>query len=134
MRDIVDHMLLHELVDTSRAAADTGGRLAKIGHLAALLRRLDPAEVEIAVAFLSGEPRQGRLGIGGAAIRDAMSATAAAEPSLQLRDVDEQFDRIASLKGRGSSAERVRLLNDLLRRATTKEQDFLVRLLFGELR
>ena len=42
--------------------------------------------------------------------------------------------RIAAASGRGSSAERVRLLHDLLRRATAGEQDFLIRLLFGELR
>jgi DNA ligase-1 len=127
-------MLLDELVETSRAAADTGGRLAKIGHLASLLRRMDPADVEIAVAFLSGEPRQGRLGIGGATIRAARPDTAALAPVLQLRDVDELFERIAGTAGPRSSAERVRLLADLLRRATASEQDFLIHLLFGELR
>ena len=61
-------MLLHELVETSAAVAETNARLAKVGQLAALLRRVNPAEVEIAIAFLSGEPRQGRIGIGGSAI------------------------------------------------------------------
>jgi DNA ligase-1 len=127
-------MLLHELVGTSRAAADTNGRLGKIGHLASLLRRLDPAELEIAVAFLAGEPRQGRLRIGGAAIRAAKPGTAAPAPTLQLRDVDGLFARIAGTSGPGSAAGRVRPLGDLLRRATAEEQDFLIRLLFGELR
>jgi DNA ligase-1 len=127
-------VLLHELVETSRAVAEAGGRLAKVSRLASLLRRLDLAEVEIAITFLSGEPRQGRIGIGGAAIREANSASPAPAPVLQLRDVDEQLGRIAAAAGRGSSAERVRLLQDLLRRATAGEQDFLIRLLFGELR
>src|SRR5204863_5990298 len=55
-------------------------------------------------------------------------------PVLQLRDVDERLERIAATSGRGSAAERVRLLSDLLQRATSGEQDFLIRLLFGELR
>jgi len=127
-------VLLHELVETSRTVAEDSGRRAKVSHLASLLRRLDTAEVEVAIAFLSGEPRQGRIGIGGSAIREAGSAPPAATPALQLRDVDERLARIAVVSGRGSSAERVRLLHDLLRQATAAEQQFLIRLLFGELR
>ena len=93
-----------------------------------------PAEVEIAIAFLSGEPRQGRIGIGGSAIRQAKPLTSAPAPVLQLGEVDEMFDRIAATTGRGAPVERVRLFRGLLERATADEQDFLVRLLFGELR
>jgi len=127
-------VLLHELVSASAAVAEASSRLVKIGRLAALLQGVMPAEVEIAIAFLSGEPRQGRIGIGGAAIRDAKPLTAAASPMLELLEVDEAFERMAATAGHGSSAERVRLLRELLARATADEQDFLIRLLFGELR
>src|SRR6185503_1166312 len=127
-------VLLHELVAASAAVAEANGRLVKIGRLATLLQSVAPAEVEVAIAFLSGEPRQGRIGIGGAAIRDAKPLTAAASPVLQLLEVDAGFERIAATAGHGSSAERVRLLRELLTRATADEQDFLIRLLFGELR
>ena len=127
-------MLLRELVSASAAVAEASSRLVKIGRLAVLLQGVTPAEVEIAIAFLSGEPRQGRIGIGGAAIRDAKPLTAAASPVLHLLEVDEAFERIAATAGHGSSAERVRLLRELLARATADEQDFLIRLLFGELR
>jgi len=127
-------VLLHELVSASAAVAEASSRLVKIGRLAALLQGVMPAEIEIAIAFLSGEPRQGRIGIGGAAIRDAKPLTAAASPMLELLEVDEAFERIAATAGHGSSAERVRLLRELLARATADEQDFLIRLLFGELR
>ena len=127
-------MFLHELVSASAAVAEASSRRVKIGRLAALLQGVTPAEVEIAIAFLSGEPRQGRIGIGGAAIRDAKPLTAVASPVLQLLEVDEAFERIAATAGHGSSAERVRLLRELLARATADEQDFLIRLLFGELR
>ena len=133
-RRMKERMLLYDLVTTSAAVAAASSRLAKIGELAALLRRLASDEVEIAVAFLSGELRQGRIGIGGSAIRAAKPQTHAAGPSLHLREVDERFDTIGATLGLGSPAARVRLLRELLERATAVEQDFLIRLLFGELR
>jgi DNA ligase-1 len=127
-------MRLADLVATSRAVAESNGRLAKIAHLAALLRQLPPDEVDIAIAFLSGSPRQGRIGIGGGALSESRSVAPAETPSIELRDVDEAFDRVASASGAGSNAARSRALGDLLRRATADEQDFLVRLIFGDLR
>ena len=114
--------------------AEASSRLTKIGRLATLLQRVTPAEVDIAIAFLSGELRQGRIGIGPSAIRDATPLDGAASPALQLLDVDESFERIAATTGHGSSGDRVRQLRDLFARATRDEQDFLIRLLFGELR
>ena len=127
-------MLLADLVATSRRVAETRSRSEKTGALADLLRRLSPEEIDIAVAFLSGHLRQGRIGIGGAAVRNALPGTAAVEPSLGLGEVDAAFERIASVSGAGSTAERGRLLSGLLARATRDEQDFLVRLIYGELR
>ena len=127
-------MLLHELVAASAAVAEASSRLAKIARLAALLERLSAPEVDVAIAFLSGEPRQGRIGIGPSAIREARPPSGAADPTLQLIEVDAVFERIAATTGPGSPGGRVRMLRDLLARATGDEQDFLVRLLFGELR
>ena len=127
-------MLLHELVAASAAVAEASSRLVKVDRLATLLRQITPQEVDTAIAFLSGELRQGRIGIGPSAIREARSAAAADTPSLQLLEADEVFDRIAATAGRGSSGDRVRLLRELLARATADEQDFLIRLVFGELR
>ena len=127
-------MRLHDLVTTSATVAEASGRLTKIGLLADLLRRLAPDEIAIAIGFLSGEPRQGRIGIGGAAIWAAKDVTASDAPTLQLQDVDEAFTQIAALKGSGSAAARQQRLRDLLTRATRAEQDFIGRLLFGELR
>ncbi len=47
--------------------------------------------------------------------------------------MDAAFTRIGSLAGKGSSAERKRLISDLLSAATADEQYFLARLLSGEL-
>jgi DNA ligase 1 len=127
-------MLLSELVDVSAAVAASSGRLDKVGHIADFLRRVSPDEIPIAIAFLSGELRQGRIGIGGAAIWQSKAQAASATATLQLGDVDELFDRLATVRGAGASGARLTALRDLLARATAAEQDFLIRLLFGELR
>src|SRR4029434_9466775 len=75
-------VLLHELVATSAAVAKASSRLAKIAELAALFQRVTLPEVDVAVAFLSGEPRQGRIGIGASAIRVAKTLDAAPSTAL----------------------------------------------------
>ena len=127
-------MRLGAVVEISRAVAGTSGRLEKIGHLADLLGRVPPDEVPIVISFLSGEPRQGRMKIGGAVLSSVRGVTPSPEPRLELREVDAIFDRLAALSGPGSSAARGELLRELMAAATATEQDFLRRLLFGELR
>src|SRR5204863_5707405 len=53
---------------------------------------------------------------------------------LHVKDVDEALERIAQTSGKGSAGERQRLLSALFAQATAEEQDFLFRLLTGELR
>ena len=127
-------MSLAIVVEASRTVSETASRTAKVAALAACLRKLSPDEVEIATAFLSGEPRQGKLGVGYAGRVDVRSSGAATDASLTLGEVDQAFTSYASTVGRGSSARRAALLRGLFERATPVEQDFLVRLLVGELR
>jgi DNA ligase-1 len=127
-------VLLSDLVSTSRAVAESSSRLKKIEFLASLLKRTPPDQIETAIAFLSGGMRQGRIGVGGAQIAEARGAPPAEQPTLTVREVDETFERVARTSGAGSTAARSAQLRELLSRATADEQDFLVRLLFGELR
>ena len=127
-------MLLAELLAASERVAGTRSRLAKIDALAECLRRLDASEVALGVAYLSGDTRQGRIGIGYAALKDALAATPAGAPGLTLAQVDEALARLDQTKGEGSAAERARMLAELFARATAPEHDFLARLLLGELR
>ena len=127
-------MQLQELVDASNAVARTRGRLEKIGTLAELLKKAGADEIRIAVAFLSGALPQGRIGIGWSSIAEMRAVPAAAEPSLDLLDVHRAFDRVACVKGAGALRLRTSHLTDLFGRATSSEQDFLARLLSGELR
>src|SRR5216117_133329 len=127
-------MLLAELLAASERVAGTRSRLAKIDALAECLRRLDPQEIALGVAYLSGDTPQGKVGIGYATLKDALAATPSGAPRLTLAQIDETLTRLAQLKGEGSAAERARLLAELFARATAPEQDFLARLLLGELR
>jgi DNA ligase-1 len=127
-------MLLNGIVETSRLVGEASGRLAKIELLAACLRRTRGEESEIAVAWLSGGLRQDRIGLGYAALRDALGSDAAPTPLLTLIEVDAVLDGVQRLRGSGSGAERQRKLGDLFGRATREEQAFLVRLILGELR
>jgi DNA ligase-1 len=127
-------MRLAEVVAASRAVAGTAARLEKISHLVDLLRRVPPDEIAIVIAFLSGEPRQGRMKIGAALLSGMRDVTPADSESLGVFEVDAAFAGIVVLSGAGSAASRAQLLRELFRRATRDEQDFLMRLLFGELR
>ncbi|MDE0168886.1 MAG: ATP-dependent DNA ligase [bacterium] len=124
---------LADVVATSRSVASTRSRRAKINGLADLLGRAAPDEIPILVGFLTGEPRQGRVGIGAASLW-AVKPGPADEPELEVIDVDQAIGRIPGITGRGSRARRLALLADLLGRATLEEQEFLRRLLIGELR
>src|SRR5882724_537028 len=127
-------MLFAELASVSQRVAATSRRLEKIAALAACLQHLAAEEIEIAVPFLSGETRQGKIGVGYSLLRSARPETAAPTPSLNLLDVDRELGSIAEAVGPGSAALRVQSLSRLLARATADEQDFLSRLIMGELR
>ncbi len=126
-------MLLAQVVETSRAIAATSKRLEKTDLLAKLLRQLAPEEAEVVVAFLSGATRQGRIGVGYATLKSATVAPAP-EPALEILNVDAALTRYSEVRGSGAEERRREVLRSLLQRATEHEQDFLFRLLTGELR
>jgi DNA ligase-1 len=123
--------LLAEVAAVSEALAATSSRLAKRAELGALLRRLGPDEIEPVVALLTGEFRQGRIGVGWATMAAVDPGPAPAEPQLTVAGLDAAVDAIMGTTGGGSAAARTELLTDLLGRATAAER-VLVRRLFGE--
>ena len=127
-------MRLARVVETSAAVASASSRLKKIGHLAELFRALEPDEIAPVVALVSGAPRQGRIGLGYATISEVAGVRPAEEPTLSVLDVDRTLSELSQVSGAGSGRERVRLLTTLFAKATSAEQDFLRRVLFGELR
>src|SRR5713101_4158959 len=111
-------MLLAELLAVSERVAGTRSRLAKTDALAECLRRLDASEIALGVAYLSGDTRQGRIGIGYATMKDALAATPASAPQLTLAHVDEALTRLAQIRGEGSAGGRARLIAEFFARAT----------------
>src|SRR5919109_5162522 len=97
--------LLADVAAASREVASTSSRSRKISILAELLGRLDPDEVPITVGFLSGVPRQGRVGIGYRTIY-GIDLTPAGEPSLTVREIDRAIDEIEATIGAGSTTRR----------------------------
>jgi DNA ligase 1 len=126
-------VLLAEVVSTSGAVAETRARSTKIAALAELLHRLAPSEIAAAVGYLTGEPRQGRVGVGWATVF-GLDTEPAPVATLEIGDVDRALDEILVTTGRGSSSGRQDLLRSLFDRATAAETEFLRRLLVGELR
>ncbi|HET6509589.1 MAG TPA: ATP-dependent DNA ligase [Baekduia sp.] len=125
-------MLFADLATTSLAVGATRSRKRKAELLGEALRRLDAGEVEPGVAYLSGEPRQRRTGVGWAALRDLPEP--AADASLTVGEVDVALERLSEISGAGSQAARRAALTDLFARATEPEQALLRGLLSGEIR
>jgi DNA ligase-1 len=125
--------LLADLVAVSNEIAGTSSRSHKAAILARLLRRLEPGEVPIAVGFLSGVPRQGRVGVGYRTIY-GIASTPAANASLTIRNLDAAVAQIQVAAGSGSAARRRQILGELLGRTTEPEADFVRQLLTGGLR
>ncbi|WP_116451588.1 ATP-dependent DNA ligase [Blastococcus litoris] len=126
-------MLLSDVVTASAAVAATRSRTAKAGTIAELLRAAGPDEVRPVTAWLSGEVRQGRLGVGWRTL-SRLGGSPADSPSLTVAAVDGALAELAGTTGAGSAARRDAVLTSLLAAATADEQQFLIRLIGGELR
>ena len=125
--------LLADLVAASASVTEVGARSRKMAILADLLQRLEPHEVPIAVGFLSGAPRQGRVGVGYSTIY-GLEHEPAAEAWLTIEELDRALTEVQATTGPGSAGRRKEILGELLARATEQEADFVRRLFTGELR
>jgi DNA ligase-1 len=125
---------LGEIVATSLDVAATRSRKQKTERLARLLGQLATEEVRAGVGFLCGELRQGKLGIGYRTLQQLQQLGGATEPSVAVTELDAIFRELSELSGKGSVKRRDQLLRDLFARLTDVEQDFVARLMVGELR
>ncbi|MEU5400011.1 ATP-dependent DNA ligase [Streptomyces sp. NPDC005963] len=125
-------MLLARLADVSRDVAATSARSRKTELLAGVFSDTDPEVVALVISYLAGRVPQGRIGIGWSTLKEqpppARSAT------LTVLSVDRALTALAELQGPGSQGERRRLVEELMSAATADEQQFLTRLLLGEVR
>jgi len=125
-------MLLSDLAVASSALGSTASRLAKRQILAELLARTEPDDIEIVVAYLSGELRQRRTGVGWASLADLPAP--AEVPSLTVHEVDARFEQLSRLSGPGSATARTAAVRELFAGCTPAEQRLLRGLVSGDLR
>jgi DNA ligase 1 len=128
-------VLFHDVAEASAEVSGTASRTAKVRRVAealAIAQADGPETVRTVVAWLRGELRQRRTGLGWTSVRDLPAPAPA--PSLTVVEVDETFARAAGLSGTGSQTERRALLAGLAARATASEQRLLRGLISGELR
>jgi DNA ligase-1 len=125
--------LLIDLVRTSQRVGAASARRAKVRELANFLTTLMPDEIETGVMYLAGELPQGRIGLSYKALQ-AAAATVSDRAGLSIVEVDRALSAIDALRGAGSGAGRIQALDALMSQTTAAEQQFLVRLLVGELR
>jgi len=127
-------MLLVELAQVSREVAKTRARLKKVELIASLLRRVPAAEIEPVVALVSGAPRQGRIGVGGALLRFLLDVPMATTATVGVAELDATLESFKTIAGNGSAAARKALLVSLFGRLTSEERDFVVGALGAGLR
>ncbi|MGW1882471.1 ATP-dependent DNA ligase [Streptomyces sp. NPDC001970] len=125
-------MLLARLADVSRQVAAEPSRTSKIAALASLFADARPQEVALVISYLAGRLPQGRLGVGWSVLK--VRPRPADEPSVTVGGADAVFTALAQVAGAGAQAERKRLVGELMGAATESEQEFLLRLLTGEVR
>ncbi|AXK37491.1 ATP-dependent DNA ligase [Streptomyces armeniacus] len=125
-------MLLADIARTSLEVTATSAGTEKVALLARLFRETEPAEAPIAITWLAGRLPQRRIGVGWRSLLDRPAPAPTAR--LTLREVHEALSAIAAVSGKGAQNERKRRLHALLADATEREQDFLTRLIGGELR
>ena len=121
------------IVDLSQRVASTPKRTEKVAAIAGVLHATPPALAPTVVGMLVGEPRQGRMGVGWATLRD-VRAEPAADSAVTVERIDEVLTVLSGLGGEGSQRERERVLSELMGELTADEQFHLVRLFGGEMR
>ncbi len=126
-------MLYGEVVGAAARVTATSKRSEKVAEFADLLRAVPVESVPVVVGMLVGEPRQGRIGVGWASLRDAR-VDPAREPSVTIGEIDLAISVLATTSGQGSKREKDTVLGSLLARMTDAEQSHFVRLLTGEMR
>jgi DNA ligase-1 len=127
-------VLLSEIVRASADLAATRSRKTKIALLAELLRAAEVVELPVVIAYLTGQTAQDRLGAGWRTLA-GLGASPAPDPVVTVLEVDEALTSAAGVAaGTGSSMRRQEVLRALFVRLTKGEQEFLFRLVTGELR
>jgi len=109
--------------------------------IADFLRSVDPSEISDATLFLVGKPFPESdprvLEVSYATISEAsrnLGQTRLSEAPLAIHDVFRTFDKVSEATGAGSRVRKLSLIQTLLTQASPVESEYLVRMMFGEMR
>ena len=126
--------LFADFAALGRRLETSPGRLDKRRQVADFLRTIEPDEVALAVAFLTGHPFPTSdprvLGVRGL----PRSVAERLDAPLTLGDVGAAFGAVAAAVGGGSRRARETQLKELAARASDEEREFLGRIIGGEMR
>ena len=128
---------LDAVVECAHDVGKARSRRTKSERIADLLRRCSEDEVAIVVGLLTGEPRQGRIGVGWATVADIDDHAAtggSADDPVTVGELDRALDEVAGIDGPGSQERRRAVLVELVRPMTPAEVEFVRSVLVGGLR
>ncbi len=131
----------HQFAETCRALEATTKRTEKVARLVNFLKSIKPDEIKPAVSFLVGRPfaesDERVLEIGGQTLwkvnRQTGQSALISKP-VTILEVQRTFEQIAKAKGSGSRQRKETLLDTLLSRLPSSDAEYLMRIIFGEMR
>lgn len=134
------YTLFSDVANLGKSLEKTSKRTEKTELIRAFLNRLKEEEIAPAVSLITGKVFPGAdqraLEVGWSTIERVLKTTQrdrSPHNPLTLLDVKRYFNDIAAVSGKGSRADREKLLGDLLGRATPLEQEYLLKNIFGEM-
>lgn len=143
IRDMVSPTSFRSFAELCESLGSTRSRNEKVRLVSDFISALQPAEVAVAVRFLTGrvfgEREMKKLGVGGAALwklaktDDLQASLLSSEAGVTLLHVDKTFDSLASLSGKDRQRRAENLLQGLFSRLTDLEKKYAFRLLSGEM-
>ena len=130
-----------KFAELCRKVESTTKRTEKVSYLVDFLHALDRDEVAAAVSFTTGRPfpesDERVLDVGGQTmwkVHRNSGQSALVQRPVTILEVYRTFDKIANSTGPGSRQRKETLLNTLLSRLSREDADFLIRIVFGEMR
>lgn len=138
---MVEQTIFAKFVELCSALESTTKRTEKVAYLVDFLRSLPPEEIVPAVSFITGRPfpesDERVLDVGGQTLwkldRTSGQATLIPKP-VTILEVYDTFDKIATVSGPGSRQRKELLVDALLSRLPVADAEFLMRVIFGEMR
>lgn len=139
MKTDSENTLFQDLATLGRNLKKTTKRNEKIELLKGFLSGLKEEEIAPAVSLIIGTAFQGAdekaLAVGWKTIQRVRTTPPQKAPCapLTILDVNRYFREIASVSGKGSRERKERLLGELLAGASSTEEEYILRNIFGEM-